>query len=68
MQIPIDKLAPETLNRVIEEFICRSGTDYGVKEYSLEEKVAQVKAQLQSGKAILTWDEDSGSCNISAES
>ena len=68
MQIPIEKLPPETLDRVIEEFICRSGTDYGEKEYTLEEKVAQVRSQLHSGRAILTWDEDSESCNIVAES
>jgi len=42
MNIPFEELAVETLTAIIEEFISREGTDYGVHEISLEKKVQQV--------------------------
>jgi uncharacterized protein YheU (UPF0270 family) len=33
--IPVNKLSPEALQGVIEEFISRDGTDYGEMEVSL---------------------------------
>ena len=29
VKIPVDRLTPETLQSVVEEFITREGTDYG---------------------------------------
>ena len=57
MDVPADALAPETLRRVIEEFVTREGTDYGERIYSLDEKVAHVMGQLKRGEAVLTFDE-----------
>lgn len=64
MQIPIDMLEPETLRNVIEDFITREGTDYGVVEVTLETKIKQVMAQLKSGQAILVYDKATETCNI----
>jgi uncharacterized protein YheU (UPF0270 family) len=64
VQIPLDMLEPDTLRNVIETFITREGTDYGTREYSLDEKVAQVMRQLVKGEAHLVYDEESESCNI----
>ena len=36
-----DDLEPDTLRAVMESFVLREGTDYGVHETSLEDKVAQ---------------------------
>ena len=36
--IPIERLSPEAIQGVIEEFILREGTDYGEKETSMETK------------------------------
>jgi uncharacterized protein YheU (UPF0270 family) len=32
--IPVDRLSPEALQGVIEEFVSREGTDYGETEVS----------------------------------
>lgn len=62
--IPIDRLSPEALRGVIEEFISRSGTDYGETEVSLETKYGQVKDKLISGSAVLIFDDETGTTNI----
>ena len=51
-----DDLEPDTLRAVIESFVLREGTDYGVHETSLEDKVAQVLIQLRRGEAHITFD------------
>lgn len=64
MKIPYDRLEPNTLRNMVEEFVTRSGTDYGEEEATLEEKVDQVIEQLKNGKASVVYDEESQSCNI----
>lgn len=64
IEIPPDRLSPEMLDAVIEEFINREGTDYGTQDYSLEQKVAQVKRQLDSGRVTITFDPVSESCTL----
>lgn len=56
VQVPPDALAPETLVRVIEAFVLREGTDYGPAEYSLADKVAHVRAQIERGDAAIYFD------------
>ena len=53
--IPPDKVSPRALQGMIEEFVTRDGTDYGERETGLAEKVAQVRAQLQSGQAGIVF-------------
>ena len=55
MLIPWQVLSPETLENLIESFVLREGTDYGEHERTLEQKVADVKRQLQCGEAVLVW-------------
>jgi uncharacterized protein YheU (UPF0270 family) len=62
--IPYNRLSPEALNGLIGEFVTRNGTDYGEEEAPLETKFHQVLQQLQSGKAIILYDEETESCNI----
>ncbi|EOW2371605.1 YheU family protein [Cronobacter sakazakii] len=64
MIIPWQEIAPDTLERLIEAFVLREGTDYGEHERSLEQKVADVRRQLQSGEAILVWSELHETVNI----
>jgi hypothetical protein len=64
MIIPWQELAADTLDNLIEEFVSRDGTDYGEQEYSLVDKVAQVRAALARGDAVLLFSERSGLCNI----
>lgn len=64
VKIPYDQLSPEALQGVIEEFVTRDGTDYGEVEIPLETKVAQVLAQVESGKAVIVFDQETESCTI----
>ena len=57
MIIPHQELAPDTLYSIIESFVLREGTDYGLEEMSLAEKVAQVREQLDAGIAVLVYSE-----------
>ncbi|MGN0921900.1 MAG: YheU family protein [Cellvibrio sp.] len=56
MIIPHQQLSPDALQGLIEEFITREGTDYGVQEISLVDKVAQVKRQLEQGEVVIVFD------------
>ncbi len=67
IEIPPSQLSEETLQAVIEEFITREGTDYGLQNYSLEQKVLQVKSQLESGQAVIAYDPVSESCSLLAK-
>lgn len=57
-------LAPDTLRAVIESFVLREGTDYGLHETALDDKVAQVQAQLRAGKAHIVFDAATESVTI----
>ena len=56
MIIPVEKLSTDAVHGLIEEFITREGTDYGEVEFSLTDKVEQVKAQLANGEVVVVFD------------
>jgi hypothetical protein len=62
--IPFDSLHPDTLRAVVEEFITRSGTDYGARERTLDEKVADVMRQLKRGEVTVVFDTRTNTTNI----
>ena len=57
MLIPWQDLSPETLENLIESFVLREGTDYGEESFSLAEKVAQVRQQLERGDVVILYSE-----------
>ena len=63
MKIPADALEPETLQQIIEAFVLREGTDYG-RDYTLEEKCAAVRDQLDRGVAELQFDPETETIDI----
>ena len=64
IQIVHTQLSPETLRAVVESFVLREGTDYGEREISLDEKVAQVLRQLERDEARIVFDPQTQSVNI----
>ena len=64
MMIPHRILSPDALRGVIEAFVTREGTDYGVHEIPLAVKVNQVQHQLDAGTAVIVYDEATDSCTI----
>ncbi len=49
-------LSAEALRGLVEEFITREGTEYGHREFSLDDKVRQVERQLASGEVKIVVD------------
>lgn len=64
IEIPLDRLAPELLEALMEEFILREGTDYGDQELSLDGKKSRLRRQLSSGDVAITFDPASENCNL----
>jgi uncharacterized protein YheU (UPF0270 family) len=64
VEIPYKELEQDTLNNLIEEFVSREGTDYGLRVYSLKDKVKHVMRQLEQGTVYIDYDAETSSCNI----
>lgn len=57
MIVPLSEIRPELLDAIIEQFVLGEGTDYGERAYTLAEKVAQVRAQLEAGEAFVVYSQ-----------
>lgn len=64
VKISPGELSAEALAGVVEEFVMREGTDYGHRDYTLDEKRARVLRALETGAATITFEPDSGSTSI----
>lgn len=64
ISIPIEALEEETLLRMLQDFVTRDGTDYGLVETALETKIQQVRTALQNGRAVIVYDESSETFTI----
>lgn len=64
VEISLEELSTEALRGLVEEFVTRDGTDYGSVEQGVEEKIAEVLAQLASGEARLVFDPETETANI----
>lgn len=56
LRIPLERVDPEVLVSMLEEYASRDGTDYGARELSLDEKVSNLRRQLQSGELAIAYD------------
>ena len=54
--IPCTELSEDALRGVVESFVLREGTDYGEREFSLDQKVEHVLKQLRRGEAQIVFD------------
>jgi uncharacterized protein YheU (UPF0270 family) len=64
VEIPYKELNAETLNKVIESFVLREGTDYGHADYSLDTKVKRVMKQLENGYVKIYFDAETQSIDL----
>jgi uncharacterized protein YheU (UPF0270 family) len=64
VEIPASRLSPGALDGLIEEFVTRDGTDYGLQEPTLEQKKTAVARQLERGEVVIVFDPESETCNI----
>jgi uncharacterized protein len=62
--VPYTELAAELLHAVVESYVLREGTDYGEREFSLEDKLSHVIGRLKRGEAQIVFDPQSESVSI----
>lgn len=64
IEIPWDALDAATLNRLVEEFVTRDGTDYGEQEIAVERKVLQVVDGIKRKQYVILFDTDAESAHV----
>ncbi len=64
VEIPMERISPEALRNLVEEFVTREWSDLADADFSLDSKVEQVLKQLREGKAKIVYDLVSKTCNI----
>jgi uncharacterized protein len=52
------------LRGVLESFVLREGTEYGERDVSLDQKVAQVTRQLQRREAQIVFDPETETIDV----
>ncbi|UXR65892.1 YheU family protein [Bdellovibrio bacteriovorus] len=67
IEISKDDLSPGALRGVIENFIQREGTDYGVNEVAHETKVQQLQKQIEKGHVRIVFDPNTESVTLMTE-
>ncbi len=65
MKIPYEKLAPETLRNIIEEYVTRSGVG---DDMNIDEQANHINTQLAKGAIVIVFDPDTESCSIMSDS
>lgn len=66
VEVPYQQIDPETLRRMMQEFVSRDGADWGDAGCTLEDKVAQVLLQLERKQVKIVFDLRSQTANIVA--
>lgn len=64
LEIPLERINPDLLQQMIEEFVTREWADLADDGFTLEDKVAQVLAQLRNHSAKVMYDLATESWNI----
>jgi uncharacterized protein YheU (UPF0270 family) len=62
--VPYTELSEDALRGVLEAFVLREGAEYGARDFSLDEKVANVLKQLRRGEAQVVFDPGSETVDI----
>jgi len=64
VEVPYDRIAPDTLNNLISEFVTREWEEVGDTSATLDDKISQVRRQLQERRAKVVFDLRTETCNI----
>jgi uncharacterized protein YheU (UPF0270 family) len=64
VKVPVAALSRDALLGVIDDYINREGTDYGHRDFDIDEKRAAVLRALQDGRAVITYDAASRTTTI----
>lgn len=64
VDVPPERINPETLRKMVEEFVTREWSDLSDAHCSFEDKIEQVIQQLKDHSIKVVFDLTSGTCNI----
>jgi uncharacterized protein YheU (UPF0270 family) len=56
VEVPLDLLSIDALAGIIESFVLREGTDYGMNEAAHSTKLEQVRKQIDRGDIKIVFD------------
>jgi uncharacterized protein YheU (UPF0270 family) len=62
--VPHTSLSSDALSGLVEEFVTREGTDYGLEEHSLDAKRRSVLRQIERGEVLIVFDVESESTTL----
>ena len=62
--VPPEKISPDALDALIEEFVLRNGTDYGSQEVTLDTKKKQIRLQINSHEIFILFDPQLENTNL----
>ncbi|MDD5285401.1 MAG: YheU family protein [Desulfuromonadaceae bacterium] len=62
--VPLNRINPETLRKLVEEFVTREWSELADANHTFEEKIEQVLRQLKENKACVVFDLTTESFNI----
>ena len=62
--VPHHELSTDALQGLLEEFVSRDGTDSGYTKLTLQQRVEQVRRQLDRGEAVVVFNEQTHTANI----
>ena len=62
--VPLKQIPSELLDKLLDSFINREGTDYGSVELSIEEKRSNLKEVLKRKEAFIAFDGESETFNL----
>ena len=64
MIIPHERLAPEVLSAVIEDWLSRQSQDWVGDIEDRDQVIEQVIEQMRFKKLVVTWDDESQTINL----
>ncbi|MDT8444311.1 MAG: YheU family protein [Desulfuromonadales bacterium] len=64
VEVPYERINPETLRNMIQEFVTRDGADWGDAGCSLDDKYQQVLQQLRTRRVKVVFDLTAQTANI----
>jgi len=64
IEIPLERITPDTLRNMLEEFVTREWSELADAEHTLDQKIEQVLRQLRDKRARIVFDSTSETWNI----
>jgi uncharacterized protein YheU (UPF0270 family) len=62
--VPMERINPDTLRKMVEEFVTREWSELADVGFTFEDKIEQVIQQLRDNKIKVVFDLTSETCNI----